>query len=69
MKKFKLILILLLLVAAGVAAYFIFFSENKNSIVVVTAQPAQMGSIANVVTATGTIEPIQQVEVGTQVSG
>ena len=69
MKKIKLLLILLLLVAASVAAYFIFFSENKNSIVVVTAQPAQMGSIANVVTATGTIEPIQQVEVGTQVSG
>lgn len=69
MKKLKLILILLLLAAAGVAAYFIFFSENKNSVVVVSAQPAKMGSIANVVTATGTIEPIQQVEVGTQVSG
>ena len=69
MKKLKLILILLLLAAAGVAAYFIFFSENKNSVVVVSAQPATMGSIANVVTATGTIEPIQQVEVGTQVSG
>ncbi|MCR4799176.1 MAG: efflux RND transporter periplasmic adaptor subunit [Bacteroidales bacterium] len=69
MKKLKLILILLLLAAVGVAVYFIFFSENKNSVVVVSAQPATMGSIANVVTATGTIEPIQQVEVGTQVSG
>ncbi|MBO7054035.1 MAG: efflux RND transporter periplasmic adaptor subunit [Bacteroidales bacterium] len=69
MKKLKFILILLLLVAAGVAVYFMFFSENKNSVVVVSAQPATMGSIANVVTATGTIEPIQQVEVGTQVSG
>ena len=63
MKKLKLILILLLLAAVGVAVYFIFFSENKNSVVVVSAQPAKMGSIANVVTATGTIEPIQQVEV------
>lgn len=69
MKKLKLILILLLLAAVGVAVYFIFFSENKNSVVMVSAQPATMGSIANVVTATGTIEPIQQVEVGTQVSG
>lgn len=69
MKKLKLILILLLLAAVGVAVYFIFFSENKNSVVVVSAQPATMGTIANVVTATGTIEPIQQVEVGTQVSG
>ncbi len=69
MKKLKFILILLLLAAVGVAVYFIFFSENKNSVVVVSAQPATMGSIANVVTATGTIEPIQQVEVGTQVSG
>ena len=58
-----------MLAAAGVAAYFIFFSENKNSVVVVSAQPAKIGSIANMVTATGTIEPIQQVEVGTQVSG
>ena len=56
MKKLKLILILLLLVAAGVAVYFIFFSESKNSVVMVTAQPAKMGSIANVVTATGTID-------------
>lgn len=69
MKKIKIILILLLLIALGIAAYFIFFAKDKNNVVVVSAQPAQMGSIANIVTATGTIEPIQQVEVGTQVSG
>lgn len=69
MKKLKIIIPIILLIAAGVAAYFIFFSGSKNTVIVVSAQTAKMGSIANVVTATGTIEPIQQVEVGTQVSG
>lgn len=38
--------------------------ENK----VVTATPS-IGTITNTITATGTVEPIDQVEVGTQVSG
>ncbi len=69
MKKGKLILIIGVLLALGVAAYFFFFSKGKKEMIVVTADVVKKGSIANVVTATGTIEPIQQVEVGTQVSG
>ncbi len=68
MKKI-LIIGLIILAGLGVGAYFMFFAGDKNNIVVASSQPATMGNIANVVTATGTIEPIQQVEVGTQVSG
>ncbi len=68
MKK-TIIIIIAVLACIGVGAYFYFFSGDKNNVVVVSTQPVTMGSIANVVTATGTIEPIQQVEVGTQVSG
>ncbi|MCQ2959388.1 MAG: efflux RND transporter periplasmic adaptor subunit [Bacteroidales bacterium] len=69
MKKIKILLILVIIAAIGAGAYFMFFSSNKNNVIVVSAQPVKYGSIANIVTATGTIEPIQQVEIGTQVSG
>ena len=66
----KLIFIIIAILAGlGVGAYFLFFAGDKNNIVVVSTQPVVLGSITNAVTATGTIEPIQQVEVGTQVSG
>lgn len=69
MKKGKLILILGIFLALGAAAYFFFFAKGKKETIVMTADVVKKGSIANIVTATGTIEPIQQVEVGTQVSG
>lgn len=68
MKK-TLIIGIIILAGLGAGAYFMFFAGDKNNVVVASSQPATMGNIANVVTATGTIEPIQQVEVGTQVSG
>lgn len=67
MKAKKIIIIVLTLIA--IAAYFLFFTSDKNNTVVVSTSPAKIGSISKVVTATGTIEPTQQVEVGTQVSG
>lgn len=69
MKKGKLILIICILLALGAVAYFFFFAKGTKETIVVSADVVKKGSIANVVTATGTIEPIQQVEVGTQVSG
>lgn len=68
MKK-VIIIIIALAAILGCIAYFIFYTENKNNLIVISAEPVKIGSIANIVTATGTIEPIQQVEVGTQVSG
>ncbi len=54
------------MIAAGV--YFFFLQEDKKEVNIETAV-VKTGDITNVITATGTIEPITQVEVGTQVSG
>lgn len=52
----------------GVAFYFLFF-KTDDLLVQVETVTVNKGAITNVVTATGTVEPITQVEVGTQVSG
>lgn len=52
----------------AIVLYFVFFRKSSSSISVKTTQVAT-GSITRLVTATGTVEPLNQVEVGTQVSG
>jgi len=47
----------------------LFSCNTKEMIPVYETNRVQIGSISNTVTATGTVEPIKQVEVGTQVSG
>lgn len=58
---------------AGIAAivlccYFLLGSSSKKNLNWIT-EKVNRNSISNMVTATGTVEPITQVEVGTQVSG
>ncbi|WP_106829794.1 efflux RND transporter periplasmic adaptor subunit [Parabacteroides pacaensis] len=65
-KKILTGIVLVVVVVAG--AYFIFGSSSKPSMQLETAQ-VSYNSINNMVTATGTVEPITEVEVGTQVSG
>lgn len=64
--------ILLITIVSIVVAFFIikwiFKSKESTKISIETSQ-IEIGNIENIVTATGTIEPIKQVEVGTQVSG
>ncbi|MEZ5026753.1 MAG: efflux RND transporter periplasmic adaptor subunit [Chitinophagales bacterium] len=48
---------------------FRFFSSKGETQIMLTTVKAEKGQIANEVTATGTVEPVDQVEVGTQVSG
>lgn len=67
MKK-KHIITGIILGAAAIAIYFVVKSNNKATMELVT-QAAVMGKIESVVTATGTIQPITAVQVGTQVSG
>lgn len=55
-------------IALGIGAYFLFGSSSKPGMQLETARVTR-NSISNVVTATGTVEPITLVEVGTQVSG
>lgn len=65
-KKYLIIAIVIIIVIAGI--FFLLPSGKKASIVLDTTQ-IEKGNIGTAVTATGTIEPIVLVEVGTQVSG
>jgi HlyD family secretion protein len=64
--------ILLITIAIIVVAFLIFkliFHSKESSKITIETSHLEIGNIENIVTATGTIEPIKQVEVGTQVSG
>jgi HlyD family secretion protein len=67
MKK-KSILIIAAVSAVGVIAWLSLGSAPKRNVSYETTRVA-MGNISNSVTATGTVEPVTQVEIGTQVSG
>lgn len=62
-----------LIIAAGalvlVAGGFLLISKKSESAILAETTQVKKGEILSVVTATGTIEPINLVEVGTQVSG
>jgi len=68
MKRFKVISIIILLALGGVAIWFYGFKEKEKPIELETVQP-QYGYIAKSVTATGTLEPVDTVSVGSQESG
>ena len=53
---------------AAVVAYIVMGGEKKQEVTFQTA-PVERGSIQTTITATGTIEPVTSVTVGTQVSG
>ena len=55
------------IIAMG-AAWFFFIREKEIKIQLETVKP-EMGEISNSITATGTIQPVDTVAVGTQVSG
>jgi HlyD family secretion protein len=69
MKKKTIIIIGVLALLFAFAAWFFFGRTNAQQVISYETAPVQIGTIANTVTATGTIEPVKQVEVGTQVSG
>jgi HlyD family secretion protein len=68
MKK-KYIFIIILLLAAAAAAYWYFRSGEKEQPITFATAKAQYGYIGKSVTATGTIQPVDTVSVGAQVSG
>lgn len=69
MKTKKIILIAVaILVVVGAGIWFLAGSPAKHKVAYATATVSK-GDISNSVTATGTIEPVTEVEVGTQVSG
>src|ERR1700759_254210 len=64
----KRILIVAVIVIAIVLVWFLFF-HKKEAPVTVQAEKPTTGYIAQSVTATGKIEPVDTVTVGTQISG
>ena len=64
----KVILIVLLLVAVGVGAGVYTMRTNRPE-PTITTQPLSRGDIVDTVGATGTLEAVETVDVGTQVSG
>ena len=67
-KKTKIIAACIAVVAIGCGAYFFTGSDKPFDITYETSTVSK-ATIGNSVTATGTIEPVTEVEVGTQVSG
>lgn len=67
MKKITLIAVAVVVVT-GAGIWFFAGSPAKHKVTYATVTVSK-GDISNSVTATGTIEPVTEVEVGTQVSG
>ena len=68
MKNKKTYIILASVAVLALVAYFLFGGEKQAGVTYGTAE-VKVGDITNSVTATGTIEPVTSVTVGTQVSG
>jgi HlyD family secretion protein len=66
MKRAVIIIVVILL--AGAAGWYFFFKKEEKPVVLQTERP-KYGYISKSVTATGTIEPVDTVAVGAQVSG
>lgn len=66
--KKKTISIIIVLAIAGILAY-VFLGRKNEALVLLRTTKLETKDITNSVTATGTVQPVDQVEVGTQVSG
>ena len=64
----KVLIIVLLLVLAGAATWYFWLRKEEKPVVLLTEKP-QYGYISKSVTATGTVEPVDTVTIGSQVSG
>jgi HlyD family secretion protein len=69
MKKYRIPIYTLLAIIVIAACYWLFIRENSKTVTTYVTVAVTRSSISNTVTATGTVEPVKQVEVGTQVSG
>lgn len=67
-KKKTILIAAAVIIVAGAGIWLFGGSKAKHKVNYITAT-AQKGAISESVTATGTIEPVTEVEVGTQVSG
>lgn len=69
MKKRKLVIIVAVVAVAAIALWLLLGRNSSKQVISYETAPVKNGTIEITVTATGTVEPVKQVEVGTQVSG
>lgn len=69
MEKKKTILLSAAVVMVAVGGFWMLGSSEAKSTVSFATENVKKSNISNSITATGTIEPVTEVEVGTQVSG
>ena len=68
MKKYKLLWIIIIVIVLAAVIWYVFFRTKEVPISILSQQPTY-GRIDTSVTATGTIQPVDTVAVGSQVSG
>lgn len=68
MRKFRVVIIIVLILLAGLAIWYFRFRKEEKPLVLETEKP-RYGYISKSVTATGTVQPVDTVAVGSQVSG
>ncbi|MBS1663538.1 MAG: efflux RND transporter periplasmic adaptor subunit [Bacteroidetes bacterium] len=68
MRKFRAVIIIIVILLAGVAIWYFRFRKEEKPLVLQTERP-KTGYISKSVTATGTVQPVDTVSVGSQVSG
>lgn len=68
MRKLRVFIIILVLLLAGAAVWYFWFRKEEKPVVLQTEQP-KYGYISKSVTATGTVQPVDTVSVGSQISG
>lgn len=69
MKKKSIIIASACVIVVAAVAYFVFGGHKADATVSYETAKVEKATIGNSITATGTIEPVTEVEVGTQVSG
>ena len=69
MNKKKVIIIAAAVIIVVAAGFSIFGGKKAARKIDFVTEKVQKGNVSNSITATGTIEPVTEVEVGTQVSG
>jgi HlyD family secretion protein len=68
MRKFRVVIIIVGILLAGGVIWYFRFRKEESPLVLQTEQP-RTGYISKSVTATGTVQPVDTVSVGSQVSG
>ena len=68
-KIIKVSIILVILATLILGARFIFFNTKESSVGVFVSAAVEQDTLLTSISATGSLEPVDRVEIGTQVSG